>query len=120
MIKDILNSVKDYFSNVANLATGKKVVKNPQLSKPLDDVSIMNAQSWNPQTHPNGRGPSQLVDVVDYKNTDGSGTLDVTYRDGFTAEYKNISAEQAKDFINSDSKGRWALNNLWNKPYTAK
>ena len=77
-------------------------------------VSVYDAQSWNPETHPNGRGPSQLVDEINYN---GNGKLDVKYRDGFEAEYDNISPQDAKDFVKSDSKGRWALKHLWNKPY---
>lgn len=89
----------------------------PGLSNPQPNgnvVSLYNAQSWNPETHPNGRGDSYLVDEINY---DGNGTLDVKYRDGFTAEYNNISPQEAKDFVKSDSKGRWALKHLWNKSY---
>ena len=77
-------------------------------------VSVYNAQSWNKETHPEGMGNSYLVQDIDY---DGKGTLDVTYRDGFTAEYNNISPDDAKDFAKADSKGRWALKHLWGLPY---
>ena len=77
-------------------------------------VSVQNAQSWNKETHPQGRGDSYLVQDIDY---DGKGTLDVTYRDGFKAEYNNIDPEDAKDFARADSKGRWARAHLWNLPY---
>lgn len=80
-----------------------------------NQVYVSNAQSWNPETHPEGRGDSYLVQDIDYKD----GILDVTYRDGFTAEYQNISPEEAKEFASSDSKGRWAHRHLFNKPYTA-
>jgi hypothetical protein len=85
---------------------------NPQQTG--NTVSVYNAQSWNKETHPNGRGDSYLVDEINY---DGNGTLDVKYRDGFTAEYDDISPQDAKDFAQADSKGRWALSHLWDKPY---
>lgn len=79
------------------------------------DVAFYNAQSWNPETHPKGRGDSYLVQDVSYDAK--SGKMDVTYRDGFTAEYDNIQPQQAQEFARADSKGRWALKHLWKLPY---
>lgn len=76
-------------------------------------VAVSNAQSWDSQTHPEGIGDSQLVQDIDYKD----GVLDVTYRDGYTARYSDVPPEEAKAFSQAPSKGRWALKNLWNKPY---
>ena len=84
---------------------------NPQPTG--NKVYVANVQSWNAETHPEGRGDSYLVQDIDYNN----GKLDVTYRDGFTAEYDNISPQDAKDFAQTDSKGRWALKHLWDLPY---
>lgn len=78
-------------------------------------ISVSDAQSWNPETHPNGRGSSYLVDSFDYDGDKNE--LSVTYRDGFTAIYNGISSKEAKEFMSADSKGRWALRNLWNRPY---
>ena len=75
---------------------------------------VQNAISWNKETHPNGAGPSYLVEDINWEN----GGLDVKYRDGFTAHYDNVSEADAKDFLRTDSKGRWAHAHLWNKPYT--
>jgi hypothetical protein len=76
-------------------------------------ISAYDVQSWNPETHPEGRGRSLLVQDINYDD----GHLSVTYNDGFTAGYEGISPEQAKDFVTSDSKGRWALKHLWDLPY---
>ena len=76
-------------------------------------IYVSNAQSWAPDLHPNGRENSQLVQDIDYRD----GKLDVTYRDGFTAEYDNISPDLVKEFVQSDSKGRWAQKHLWDLPY---
>lgn len=79
-------------------------------------MNIQDAQSWNPETHPEGIGSSYLVNNIDYDPS--TEELDVQYRDGFTARYGDISLSQAKDFISADSKGRWALKNLWPRDYT--
>lgn len=81
------------------------------------ELYVANAQSWNPQTHPNGRGNSLLVEEIDYNGE--SQDLTVKYRNGFKAKYEGITPKQAQDFSSSDSKGRWALKNLWDRPYTA-
>jgi len=80
-------------------------------------ISNQNAQSWNPETHPDGRGSSQLVETIDYDSE--TGNLDVTYRDGFSARYKNIDPDSAKAFNSADSKGRWAKKYLFDKDYEA-
>lgn len=80
------------------------------------EIDIKDAHSWNPETHPNGQGSSYLVNDIHYDP--GTSKLTVTYRDGFTAVYDGISAEQARDFATSDSKGRWAHRNLWPRSYT--
>lgn len=43
--------------------------------------------------------------------------LTVTFKDGFTAHYPNITKDEAAAFAESDSKGRWALANLWGRSY---
>ena len=76
-------------------------------------VSVYNAQSWNPETHPEGRGDSYVVQDITYDD----GKLDVTYRDGFKAQYDGITPQEARDFAQADSKGRWAHAHLWDLPY---
>ena len=74
-----------------------------------------NAKSWAPDIHPNGTEPSTLVKSIDYNGVDE--TLTVVYRDGFKATYDNIDPKLAEDFSKADSKGRWALANLWGRKY---
>ena len=74
-----------------------------------------NAKSWAPDIHPNGMEDSTLVKSIDYNGVDE--TLTVTFRDGFTAHYDNIDPKLAEDFSKADSKGRWALANLWGRAY---
>ena len=112
-IKDAMinkQASKPTITNVP-LPVQTKNINNP--SQTGDKVYVANAQSWNQETHPEGRGDSYLVQDIDYNN----GKLDVTYRDGFTAEYDNISPQDAKEFAQADSKGRWALKHLWDSPY---
>lgn len=79
------------------------------------ELDVKDAHSWNPETHPNGEGSSFLVSDIHYDPA--TAKLTVKYRDGFTAEYDGITTEQAKDFVTSSSKGRWAHKNLWPRPY---
>lgn len=74
-----------------------------------------NAKSWAPDIH-QGVEPSTLVKAIDYNG--GDKTLTVTYRDGFKATYHDIDADMAKEFSEADSKGRWALANLWDRSYS--
>lgn len=73
------------------------------------------AKSWAPDIH-QGVEPSALVKAIDYNG--GDKTLTVTYRDGFKATYHDIDADMAKEFSEADSKGRWALANLWDRSYS--
>lgn len=75
-----------------------------------------NPKSWAADIHPNGAEPSSLVSTIDYDGE--SKTLTVTYRDGFTAHYENIDPKMVEEFSKADSKGRWALKNLWDREYS--
>lgn len=75
-----------------------------------------NAKSWAADIHPNGTEPSTLVKSIDYNG--GDKTLTVVYRDGFKATYHDIEPELAEEFSKADSKGRWALANLWDRAYS--
>jgi hypothetical protein len=79
------------------------------------NVHVSNATSWDNQTHPKGAGPSNLVDDIDYNND--TKDLTVKYRDGFVAVYHNIDRGDVWTFSTAASKGRWALENLWDLPY---
>lgn len=74
-----------------------------------------NAKSWAPDIH-KGVEPSTLVKSIDYNG--GDKTLTVTFRSGFKATYHDIEPEMADEFSKADSKGRWALANLWNRDYS--
>lgn len=83
------------------------------------DINIKNAQSWNTETNKKYRHglPGKSALVKDIKYNDKNNRLIVTYRNGFRAQYDDVSSDDASKFINSDSKGRWALKNLWDKDY---
>ena len=102
-------------------------LKTPQMWKAInkghgDDEVVQdrfydgNAKSWAADIHPNGTEPSTLVAALDYNG--GDKTLTVTYRDGFKATYHDIEPELAEEFSKADSKGRWALANLWDRAYS--
>ena len=98
-----------------NQNDSKAKMQNKLTGPTAKDVSVSDAQSWNPETHPNGRGSSFLVDSFDYDGEKNE--LTVTYRNGFTAVYNGISSKEATEFAQADSKGRWAQRHLWNRPY---
>lgn len=102
-----------------SFAPGDRYLKEPGLSNPSQtsnqDVYAYDVISWNSETHPSGRGRSFLVKDIEYDGTN----LDVTYNDGFKARYKGITPQQARDFVQSDSKGRWVHKHLWKLPYEA-
>lgn len=93
----------------------KKRMGQPQNNKNAFKIENANAQSWNPETHPNGRGDSLLV--ADYSYDGDTKELNVTYRDGFNCTYDNISEEEAKAFNSADSKGRFARAHFFNRAY---
>lgn len=69
-----------------------------------------NAKSWAKDIHPNGTEPSSWVSVIDYNSS--SLELKITFRDGTTCLYKDISPDMAESFSQAESKGRWVHNNL--------
>lgn len=75
-----------------------------------------NPKSWAADIHPNGAEPSSLVSSIDYDGE--SKTLTVAYRDGFVAHYEDIEPKMVEEFSKADSKGRWALKNLWDREYS--
>lgn len=98
-------------------ANTKQAMKQRSMLADARPLSIRDAHSWNKETHPDGEGSSYLVNNIDYDPS--TEDLTVQYRDGFTAKYDDISLSEAKDFITSDSKGRWAHANLFNRSYTS-
>lgn len=106
-----------FFDNILRSLMGAPKKDLPTVQTPSSNqaVAVANAQSWNPETHPEGRNNSYLVDDIDYDTDNG---LTVTYRDGFKAHYDGITPTEAKEFAQADSKGRWALKHLWGRPYT--
>jgi hypothetical protein len=114
MIRNILNRLagKPDETKMAQMAQD---VQQRKLNYSPFTISNQNAQSWDPDTHPEGRGDSRLVSTIDYDAQ--SKNLDVEYRDGFKARYENIDKETAEAFNRAPSKGRFALRNLWGLDY---
>ena len=74
-------------------------------------ISNQSPQSWAPDLHPNGREHSSYIDSIDYDGE--TKKMRVSFTNGFTAEYDNISENDAKAFNAADSKGRF-FNNHFN------
>ena len=74
-----------------------------------------NAQSWAPDLHPNGIEDSTWI--KDYEYNGNTNELDITYHDDFHATFDDITPQQAMNFNNASSKGRWVHNNLKGKKY---
>ena len=75
---------------------------------------VGNAKSWAPDIH-KGIEDSSWVKSIEYD--EGKQILTVTFRDGFTAHYPDISKELAQDFVNDESKGRFVWKHLYNHKY---
>lgn len=93
----------------------KEKMGKPQNNENSFKIENANAQSWNPETHPKGRGDSLLVQ--DYSYDGKTKELNITYRDGFNCTYDDVSIDSAKAFNEADSKGRYCLKHFWGKPY---
>lgn len=75
---------------------------------------VDNAKSWAPDIH-KGIEDSSWVKSLEYNESKQE--LTVTFRDGFTAHYPDISKELAQDFVNDESKGRFVWKHLYNHKY---
>lgn len=115
--------MKDLFlKQIAQALKYKQELDNykPSWQDIFHNVNIRNAQSWNPETNRKYRhgSPGNSALVKNIKYDDKNHRLVVTYRNGFKARYDDMSSDDISEFISSDSKGRWALKNLWNRKYT--
>ena len=105
-----------WFNNILRSLAGTPKENLPTVQTPSSSqaVYVSNAQSWNPETHPEGRGDSHYIEDIDYKD----GVMDVKFRNGFEAELNNVDPNEVKDFVRSDSKGRFYNNHFADRPYT--
>ena len=55
--------------------------------------------------------------VQSFEYDESKQELTVTFRDGFTAHYPNITKDLATAFIEDESKGRFVWNNLYHRKY---
>lgn len=75
---------------------------------------VDNAKSWAPDLH-KGIEDSSWVKSIDYDESKHE--LAVTFRDGTTCFYPDISKELAQDFVEDESKGRYVWKVLYNRKY---
>lgn len=75
---------------------------------------VGNAKSWAPDIH-NGIEDSSWVKSIDYDESEH--LLTVTFRDGFTAHYPNITKDEATAFVEDESKGRYVWRVLYHRKY---
>lgn len=73
-----------------------------------------NAKSWAPDIH-KGIENSSWVKSIDYDESNH--LLTVTFRDGFTAHYPNITKDEATAFVEDESKGRYVWKVLYHRKY---
>lgn len=92
--------------NPAPIQTGKQVA---------DTIFyIGNAKSWAPDLH-KGIEDSSWVKQIEYDESKKE--LAVTFRDGFTAHYPNITKDEATAFVEDESKGRYVWRVLYHRKY---
>ena len=75
---------------------------------------VGNVKSWAPDIH-KGIENSSWVKSVEYDES--KQLLTVTFRDGFTAHYPDITKDVAQDFIEDESKGRFVWKHLYHHKY---
>lgn len=75
---------------------------------------IGNAKSWAPDIH-KGIEDSSWVKSIEYDES--KQLLTVTFRDGFTAHYPNITKDEATAFVADESKGRYVWRVLYHRKY---
>lgn len=84
-----------------------------QKIKGLNPIKIQNKQNVSGDF--DSSVGSSLVQEIDYNEQEQ--TLQVTYKNGFKATYLNIDKDLYQDFMNAESKGKWARENLWGRKY---
>lgn len=99
-----------------------QIVKRPKQPSPITTGKqvadslfyVGNAKSWAPDLH-NGIEDSSWVKSVAYDES--KQLLTVTFRDGFTAHYPNITKDEAVAFVEDESKGRYVWRVLYHRKY---
>lgn len=79
-------------------------------------ISNQNPQSWAPDLHPNGREHSSYINSIDYDGD--TKKMQVSFTNGFAAEYDAIDEDEAKAFNEAESKGRFFNEHFANRSYT--
>ena len=95
----------------------KKPAQNPvQAGQQVADTTfyVGNAKSWAPDIH-KGIEDSSWVKSIDYDES--KQLLTVTFRDGFTAHYPNITKDEATAFAEDESKGHYVWKVLYHREY---
>ena len=75
---------------------------------------VGNAKSWAPDIH-KGIEDSSWVKSIEYDESKQE--LAVTFRDGFTAHYPDITKDEATAFVEDESKGRYVWRVLYHRKY---
>lgn len=90
--------------------------KPTQTGKQVADTIfyVGNAKSWAPDIH-DGIENSSWVKSIDYDES--KRLLTVTFRDGFTAHYPDITKDEATAFVEDESKGRYVWKVLYHRKY---
>ena len=114
LITNILNNIKKRFAS-PDYAQMAKDVQQRRLNYNPFTISNQNPQSWAPDLHPNGREHSSYINSIDYDGN--TKKMQVSFTNGFSAEYDGIDEDDAKAFNQADSKGRFFNNHFKNLPY---
>lgn len=80
-------------------------------SKGWADLHVERAISWAPDIHPNGPEPSTVVTWIEYDGRSRILTFGLVA--GGSREYHDVGADEAFEFTEADSKGRFVLSRGW-------
>lgn len=75
------------------------------------DLHVERAISWASDIHPNGPEPSTVVTWIEYDGKSKILTFGLVA--GGSREYHNVEADEAFEFTEADSKGRFVISRGW-------
>ena len=98
------------FGFAMNKTDNLEQIGSTQLKSESNKFYDSNVKSFDSDNKQNGTGLSSWVSTIDYDSS--LLELKITFKDGTTCLYKDITPDVVEDFNKAPSKGRWVRDNL--------
>lgn len=95
---------------INNKTENLEQISSTQLKSESNKFYDNNVKSFDSDNKQNGTGLSSWVSTIDYDSS--LFELKITFKDGTTCSYKDITPDIVEDFNKAPSKGRWVRDNL--------